>query len=87
MAEINQNEERLTLDARKKLTLTNVNSVDGFSDRELKLTVSGKKVDIKGQNIKITAFNNVSGNFTADGEFIEIKFGGAKTPIVKRIFK
>ncbi|MBE7089710.1 MAG: hypothetical protein E7362_02780 [Clostridiales bacterium] len=80
-------EERLTLDARKRLALNGVNSVDGFSEKELKLTVNGSKVEIKGENIKITAYNNVSGNFTADGKFNEIKFGGTKTPIIKRIFK
>lgn len=80
-------EERLTLDARKRLAINGVNSVDGFSEKELKLTVNGSRVEIRGENIKITAYNNVSGNFTADGLFSEIKFGGVKTPLMKRIFK
>lgn len=79
--------EKLTLDGRKRLTLTSVNSVDGFTDRELMLTVSGTKVEIKGQNIKISVYNNVSGNLTADGTFTEIKFGAKKTPFFKRVFK
>lgn len=86
MADINTL-EKFTLEGRKRLSITGVNSVDGFSERELKLTVSGSRVDIRGENIKITAYNNVSGNFTADGLFSEIKFGGKKVPMLKRIFK
>lgn len=87
MADLDIINEKFTLEGRKRLTITGVNSVDGFSEKELKLTVNGTKVEIKGENIKITAYNNISGNFTADGKFMEIKFGAKKVPILKRIFK
>ena len=77
----------LCLEARKKLSMTGVSSVDGFSEQHLKLTVGDNKVYILGNNIKITSYNNASGAFSADGEFIEIKYGIKKDNIIKRMFK
>ena len=80
-------EERLILEQRKRLSLSGVESVDGFSDNLLKLSVNKTRVEIKGSGIKITAFNKASGTLNADGDFTEIRFGQNKTPLLKRIFK
>lgn len=79
--------DKLVLDGRKRLTMSGVDSVDGFSEQTLKLSVSGNKVVVCGENIKITAFNKNSGALTADGNFFEIKYNKKKAPFVKRIFK
>ena len=79
--------DSLVLDARKKLTMTGVETVDGFSDQSLRLTVKGNKVSVLGENIKITSFNKNTGTLTAEGKFVQIKYGGQKAPIVKRLFK
>ncbi len=79
--------EKLVVDARKRLTMTGVSSVDGFSEQVLNLTVAGSKVRISGENIKITAFNKGTGNLTADGVFKEIKYDYKKIPLIKRLFK
>ncbi len=79
--------EKLCLDCRKVLTLTAVQTVDGFTEQSLKLTVNGKKMIISGENIKISAFNKSTGNLVAEGEFLSIKLGGEKSSVVKRIFK
>ena len=86
---INNNEtiETLCIENRNKLTMNGVDTVDGFSEQMLKLTVSGIKVQISGENIKITSYNKASGNLTADGKFSEIKYGKTKTPFIKRMFK
>lgn len=79
--------DKLILDARKRLTMTSVESVDGFSEQFLKLKAGGCKVLILGENIKITAYNKESGNLSADGIFNSIKFDVKKESILKRIFK
>ena len=80
-------EEKLTLDARKRLSMSGVESVDGYSENAVRLTSNGTKVFIYGSRLKITAFNKATGNLSCDGDFTEIKFGGKKTPILKRVFK
>lgn len=77
----------LTLESQKKISMTGVDSVDGFSEQYINLTVSGKRVKITGENIKITSFNKQSGTLSADGLFFEIKYGSKKKPILKRILK
>lgn len=79
--------DKLNLDGRKKLSMTGVETVDGFSEQCVKLTVSGNKVLIGGENIKITAFNKATGNLSAEGLFCEIKYNHKKVPIIKRLFK
>lgn len=81
------NEEKLCIDARKRLTMTGVEQVDGYSESALKLTVNRTKVIIRGNGLKITAFNKATGNLSCDGEFSEVIYGGKKTPFIKRIFK
>lgn len=80
-------EQQLILDARSKLSMTGVDAVDGFSDSYLNLTVLGGKVSISGENIKISAYNKDTKKLSAEGKFNQIKYGNAKTPLVKRLFK
>ena len=79
--------DKLTLDGRKKLSMTGVESVNSFSTNALKLTVNGKTVLISGENIKIDSYNKSSGLFSATGVFSEIKYSIKKQPIIKKIFK
>ncbi len=79
--------EKIILEDRKKLSMSGVSTVDGFSEQCLKLTVSGNKITVFGENLKITAFNKASGNLTAEGVVSEIKYNHKKVPFIKRIFK
>ena len=77
----------LTIEQQKKITFTGVESVDGFSETEIRLTVCGKKVQISGSGLKVLAFSKGSGNFSATGEVSGVKFGGAKGKALQRLFK
>ncbi len=80
-------QEKLVLEGRNRLSLCGVETVDGFNEQSLRLTVNGSKVVVVGEKIKITAFNKASGNLSAEGDFYEFKYMHKKLPIVKRIFK
>ncbi len=77
----------LTIEQQKKITMTGVDSVDGFSESEIKLTVNGKRVTISGAGLKVLAFSKGSGNFSASGEVSAVKYGGAKGKTLQRLFK
>lgn len=81
------NAHSLTLDLRKKLTITGVESVDGFSEQTLKLSVNGDKLVVLGNDIKITSFNKSNGNLSAEGDFVELKYQKKKDGILKKVFK
>ena len=81
------NSDKLVIDERKKLTISGVSSVDGFSDQFLKLNINGSKGYITGENIKITSYNNLSGMLTADGTFNSVKYDYKKESLAKKLFK
>lgn len=78
---------KLILEERKRLSMTGVDSVDGFSEQYVKITVSGAKVLISGEKLKITAYNKGNGNMMVEGGINEIKYNHSKQPLLKRIFK
>ena len=81
------NADKLEIVGRKRLAMNGVEAVDGFSEQSLILTVSGVKVKISGEKIKITSFNKAAGTLTADGIFNDIKYNAKRIPILKRIFR
>ncbi len=83
----NNQVERLILEGRKILSMTNVSEVNGFTEQCLKVTVSDTKAVINGENLKVTSYNKDDGNLTVEGKINEIKYSYKKPPIVKRLFK
>ena len=72
------NQSILTIEQRKKITMTAVESVDAFSEERILLTVAGQRVTIDGTHLKIQAFSQGSGSFSATGEVRAVKYGSAK---------
>ncbi len=68
----------LTIEQRTKITMTCVESVDAFSETRITLTVGGQRVTIDGNRLKILAFSQGSGNFSASGEVHALRYGAAK---------
>ncbi len=72
-----QNEIRqsiLTLENQSKITMTGVERVDSFSDRMITLTVNGRKVRIEGSKLRVLAFSEGSGNFSASGTVDGVRY-------------
>lgn len=76
----------LTIEQRKKITMTCVESVDSFSEARIVLTVLGQKVTIDGAKLKILNFSQGSGGFSASGDIRAVKYGGGKSEL-RGIFK
>ncbi len=76
----------ITIEQRKKIRVTGVESVDSFSESCVALTVEGRKLRIAGNQLKIVAFSKENGNFAAIGEISGIRYG-AKGKAVSRLFR
>ncbi len=83
----NETNSVLTIEQQKKISLTGVESVDAFSDAEIRLTVAGKKMRITGSNLKVLTFSKGSGAFAAVGEVSLVRYGGVKGKFFQRLFK
>lgn len=65
----------LTIDDRKKIAMTGVAAVESVSDRLIVLKVNGMRVKIEGAKLKVLAFSEGSGNFSASGEVTSVRYG------------
>ena len=73
-----ENQSILTIEQRKKITMTCVESVDAFSETRILLTVGGQRVTIDGNKLKILTFSQGSGNFSASGEVRALRYESGK---------
>ena len=76
-----ENQSILTIEQRKKISMTCVESVDAFSETRILLTVGGQRVTIDGAKLKILTFSQGSGNFSASGEVRSLRYGSGKSKL------
>lgn len=72
------NQSILTIEQRKKISMTCVESVDAFSEEKILLTVAGQRVSIEGSKLKVLSFSQGSGSFAASGEVRSVRYGSSK---------
>lgn len=79
--------QTLTIEQQKRLTMTGVQSVDGFNEQSINITLVNGKMNIQGETLKVLAFSKSTGNLSIDGKIYSVKFAHKKIPITKRLFK
>lgn len=76
----------VTIEQRKNITVSGVESVTAFSEVKIVLAlVGGQKMQVVGNGLKITGFTKSSGTFTAEGEFSGVSYGGKS--FASKLFK
>ncbi len=81
-----ENKHSVTVEQRKSLTVTAVESVVAFSEVKIILSlVGGGRMSVLGTGLKITNFSKTSGAFAAEGTVTGINYGGKS--VASRIFK
>ena len=77
----------LTIENQKGVRATGVREVTAFSEREIRLKLtSGSNLKINGDGLKITAFDDRNGNFTAVGKVYGANYKTSEN-ILKKVFK
>ena len=83
---IQERAETALIEQQKKITVTGVASVDGFTPREIRITLEGGRAVIAGENLKIVSFSKANGNFSAIGKIYGIRFFAKHEKLTKRLF-
>ena len=78
--------ETALIEQQKKISITAVQSVDGFTPREIRITLDGGRAVISGENLKIVSFSKANGSFAATGKIAGIRFFGKHEKLTKRLF-
>lgn len=82
-----ENQQHLvTIEQRKSITVTGVESVAAFSEVKIVLALqNGDKLHVIGSGMKINAFSKSGGTFTAEGTISGASYGGKS--FAARLFK
>ena len=68
----------LTIDQRNRIKATGVESVVAFSSSKITLKLSGsERLNVSGNDLKITAFSKDSGDFEAVGSVMSASYSGS----------
>lgn len=71
------NKHSVSLEQRKNLTVSGVESVAAFSQVRIMLVLQGgEKMHVVGSDLKIVGFSKTNGSFTAEGQITGISYGG-----------
>ena len=80
------NKHIVTIEQKKFLTVSAVESVVAFSEVKIVLALQGNtRMSVVGTGLKITGFSKATGAFTAEGTVMGVNYGG-KT-LAARLFK
>lgn len=82
--------QNIILQNRKELSVSGVIGVESFDETEIVAVTQKGMLNIKGENVKITSFNEEIGEITATGEFYAFIYLGEtekKGGFISRIFK
>ena len=81
-----QHHHSVTIEQRKTITVSGVESVSAFSEVKIILTLlHGDKLQVIGSGLKIVGFSKTSGTFTAEGTVSGVSYGGKS--FAARLFK
>lgn len=71
------NQHSISIEQRKYLAVSGVESVLSFSEVKILLALAGgERLQILGLGLKITGFSKTSGSFTAEGEITGLNYNG-----------
>ena len=77
----------LTVENRKRLSVTQVEAVESFSPTQLVLIYVGGKIVVTGSDMKITSFSKSSGSFSASGTITSVKYMQKGVGLRQKLFR
>ncbi len=83
----NTEQHIVTIENRKRITATQIDSVDQFSPTQLVLSYAGGKIVVAGSAMKITSFSKTGGTLTAAGTINSVKYQQKGTGLKQKLFR
>ncbi len=80
-------EQSVLIENQKKITLSGVLSIEGFTTQQIILELVSGKIIVFGSNLKIAGFTKSGGQFVAIGNIKGMRFCNKQDKLLKRILK
>lgn len=77
----------LTIENCKRITATEISSVDSFSDKQIVLSYSNGRIVVQGSGMKIVSFSKSTGAFSATGDIVGARYVQKSSSIKQKLFK
>lgn len=77
----------LTIENCKKITATEITSVDSFSDKQIILGYSGGRIAVQGSGMKIINFSKSTGAFSAVGDIVSARYMQKNSSLKQKLFR
>ena len=72
-----ENNSVISIEKKKSIQITAVESVNSFSEVKIALTLQGgERLTVVGTNLKIVSFSKTNGAFLAEGAITGVNYGG-----------
>ena len=78
---------QILIEDKRKISITQVKEVVFFSDKEIKVNlITQSALSVIGDGLKITCFDENSGNFSAVGNIVGVKYKNQPQTFIKKVF-
>lgn len=77
----------ITIENCKRITATEITSVDSFSDKQIVLSYSGGKIVVQGNGMKIVNFSKSTGAFSASGDILSTRYMQKNSSLKQKLFR
>lgn len=79
--------QNITIESCKRITATEITSVDSFSDKQIILSYSNGRIVVQGNGMKIVNFSKSTGAFSATGEIIGARYVSKGSSLKQKLFR
>lgn len=79
----------LNLENQKKASLTGINAVESFNEKEVQIKTGETSLTLYGEGLSVSKFNTENGTLVVEGKITEIKYHNGAKPagVIKKLFK
>ena len=79
--------QNITIESCKRVTATEITSVDSFSDKQIILSYANGRIVVQGSGMKIVNFSKSTGAFSATGDITSARYMQKGISFRQRLFK
>lgn len=79
--------QNITIESCKRVTATEIISVDSFSDKQIILSYANGRIVVQGSGMKIVNFSKSTGAFSATGDIFSARYLQKGVSLKQKLFK
>lgn len=79
--------QNITIESCKRVTATEITSVDSFSDKQIVLSYANGRIVVQGSGMKIVNFSKSTGAFSATGDIFSARYMQKGSSLKQKLFR